>query len=337
MEPNIKWINTEGKILARGWSDTHTPYSRFPSRSKNVLSVDVWELSQQSAGLFICFESNSTFFYAKWILNGETLGYPHMPATSASGLDFYGQDTDGQWKWVGIGIPHKRGLNEVCINYGLDSKPRKYVLYLPLLNVVNSLFIGVDEVADFKFAEFSKKKPIVYYGTSIVHGIAASRAGSCHSSIIGRRIGYEVINLGFSGRGKMEIPIAELIAEIDCSLYIIDCLPNMEFDLIKDRGRKFFDKLIQLKPNTPILVVEDRTYSYAWAITYFRQRNYKSRTSIKQIFQYLREEYGDHIHYLEGDQLLGQDGEGTVDGSHPNDLGFFRMANILEEKVKSII
>jgi hypothetical protein len=33
------------------------------------------------------------------------------------------------------------------------------------------------------------------------------------------------------------------------------------------------------------------------------------------------------LFYLQGDGLLGDDGEATVDGSHPTDLGFLRQAD----------
>ena len=35
------------------------------------------------------------------------------------------------------------------------------------------------------------------------------------------------------------------------------------------------------------------------------------------------------LHYLKGDGLLGADGEDTVDGSHPTDLGFLRQADAM--------
>jgi len=37
------------------------------------------------------------------------------------------------------------------------------------------------------------------------------------------------------------------------------------------------------------------------------------------------------ICYLKGDDLLGADGEGTVDSSHPTNLGFLRQAEAFAE------
>ena len=39
---------------------------------------------------------------------------------------------------------------------------------------------------------------------------------------------------------------------------------------------------------------------------------------------------GTGLHYILGDGLLGDDAEGSTDGSHPNDLGFMRQAAVFE-------
>ena len=38
-----------------------------------------------------------------------------------------------------------------------------------------------------------------------------------------------------------------------------------------------------------------------------------------------------------GENLLGDDGEGTTDGSHPNDLGFARQAEIFAKVLKPLL
>ena len=44
-----------------------------------------------------------------------------------------------------------------------------------------------------------------------------------------------------------------------------------------------------------------------------------------------------HLHYLSGDKLIGDDGEGTVDGSHPTDLGFLRQADVMVEFARVLL
>jgi hypothetical protein len=43
------------------------------------------------------------------------------------------------------------------------------------------------------------------------------------------------------------------------------------------------------------------------------------------------------LSYLPGDLQLGDDGEATVDGSHPTDLGFVRMADAFEAALRPLL
>ncbi len=43
------------------------------------------------------------------------------------------------------------------------------------------------------------------------------------------------------------------------------------------------------------------------------------------------------LHHLAGDELLGSDGEGATDGSHPNDLGFLRNSEAYASVLRTIL
>ena len=36
----------------------------------------------------------------------------------------------------------------------------------------------------------------------------------------------EVVNLGFSGNGRLELPLCELLCELEAACFVIDCLPS---------------------------------------------------------------------------------------------------------------
>src|SRR6185503_14185573 len=107
------------------------------------------------------------------------------------------------------------------------------------------------------------RKPIVFYGTSITQGGCASRTGMVHTAIIGRRFERPVINLGFSGSGKMDPSVVELLAELDPAVYVIDCLPNLNATGVTERTAPLVRMLRKARPATPILLVEDRSYANA--------------------------------------------------------------------------
>jgi hypothetical protein len=127
---------------------------------------------------------------------------------------------------------------------------------------------------------------LLFYGTSIVHGAAASRAGMCHPAILGRRLGLPVVNLGFGGQGQMDPEVAALLAELDPSVYVIDCLPNMNAGLVEARAAPLVHTLRAAHPHTPIILVEDRSYANAAFRTRLRERNATSKLALTpQLFQ----------------------------------------------------
>jgi hypothetical protein len=148
-----------------------------------------------------------------------------------------------------------------------------------------------------------------------------------HTAILGRRFDVPVVNLGFSGNGTLDPELADLLGEIDAAVYVLDCLPNLDGKRVAERTGPFVTALRKARPETPILLVEDRTYTNAVLLAGQQQRHAENRAAHKQAYEALTAAGLKNLHYLPGDKLLGDDGEGTVDGSHPTDLGFLRQAD----------
>jgi hypothetical protein len=334
---DARYLDVEGK----GWKDTKSFYDRLPAKAEALVREPVWNLSHDSAGMCVRFVTDANEIHARWELRSKNLAMPHMPATGVSGLDLYVKSTDGKWKWLAVGRPTNFPVNSVTLVKDIPGKMREYFLYFPLYNGVLSVEIGVFEGSVFrKAAAYPKgRKPIVFYGTSITQGGCASRTGMVHTAILGRRFHYPVINLGFSGNGRMEPEMADLLAELDPSVYVLDCLPNMNGQMVSERVAPFVKKLRNAHPETPILLVEDRTYSDAFFVSSRRQRNMENRRKLRRVYSGLRSEGIENIHYLRGDKLLGDylDNLATVDGSHPTDLGFIRQADAFYEALKPIL
>jgi hypothetical protein len=146
-----------------------------------------------------------------------------------------------------------------------------------------------------------------------------------------------VINLGFSGNGRMETEVVELLAELDAAVFVLDCLPNISAADVLARTKPCVEILRKKHPAKPILLVEDRSYSNAFLVAAQRERNDSSRKALRQVYEELKAAGDDQLFYLEGEQLLGDDNEGTVDGSHPTDLGFMRQASAFADVMEPIV
>ena len=322
---DVRSVGVEGQ----GWTDTKAPFDRLPAKAEKLVRPPVWNLARNSTGLCIRFVTDADTVHAKWTLTGLTLALPHMPATGVSGLDLYAKTDAGRWQWVANGRPSGPTTTARLVT-GLPAGPREFLLYLPLYNGVSAVEIGLPRVSRLMKADdrpAGKRKPVVFYGTSITQGGCASRPGMVHTAILGRRLGVPVINLGFSGNGTLDPELAPLLGEIDAAVYVLDCLPNLDAARVAERTGLFVTALRKARPDTPILLVEDRSYTNAVLLAGQRRHNTDNRAALKKAFGELTAAGVANLHYLPGDKLLGDDGEGTVDGSHPTDLGFLRQAD----------
>lgn len=337
MADGVAWYNAESwPVEGKGWTDVERYFSRFPARAKGVVPNSVWGLSQHSSGMLVRFRTDSETISVKYKLLSANLAMPHMPATGVSGLDLY-VETDGVWRWAACTMPNAQEASVTLIS-GLEKSMKNFLLYLPLYNGINHLEIGVREGAEFHAVAPSSEKPVVYYGTSIAHGGCCSRPGNTFTAMLSRRIHRPVINLGFSGSGKMEPEVANLLAELDPCLYVLDASPNMSPELINERGVNFVSILREKHPETPILLVEDRSFSNAHILPSKADFHRRNHAALKKVYDHFITAGDKNIYYLSAENLIGEnlDFDATMDGSHLNDLGMYRMTDSLEKAIRPI-
>jgi len=320
-------------LEGKGWSDTQHRYDRLPAKAQGLVRAPVWALAHDSAGLRFRFVSDAGEISARWKLRKpDRVAMPHMPATGVSGLDLYVRDA-GQWKWLGAGRPTSAAPQVASLVKGLAAgTKREFLLYLPLYNGIETIELGLPEgtVLEPAANRYAAQKPIVFYGTSILQGGCASRPGMAYPSLLGRALDWPIVNLGFSGNGKTEPEMAQLLAELDPAVFVLDSLPNLDVPQVKERLEPFLKTLRTAHPHTPIVLVENVVYSDAGFIESRRTRVAESNAFLLQLYNRLKTGGDQHLHYIPSSHLLGGDGEDTVDGTHPTDLGFARMAQGME-------
>jgi len=226
---------------------------------------------------------------------------------------------------------------EATLISGLAPGLREYAAYLPLYNGIESLEIGVPAGAKFEGLAPRTEKPIIFYGTSITHGACASRPGMVHTAILGRRFDRPVVNLGFSGNGRMDAAVGALLTEIDAAAFVIDCLPNMGPADVAAKCIPLVKQLRAARPHTPIVLVEDRRYTNDWITPAKSKFHDENHAALRKAYEQLLKDGITGLHYIGGDHLYGDDSEGATDASHASDLGFMRQADIFEPILRSIL
>ena len=182
------------------------------------------------------------------------------------------------------------------------------------------------------------KGRVVCYGTSITQGGCASRGGMSYTNALSRRTGYEFLNFGFSGNGRGQKEVAELLASInDVSMFILDYEANATLPMLKDTLDNFINILRSRYPITPILVLSKIRMAYETHVEENWKKQMKSLKFQKQVVK-KHQEYDKNIYFYDGHKLLGKyTYDATVDGSHPTDLGFMMITENLEKVLKKYI
>lgn len=313
-------------------------YNRLPERAKGVVRNPVWNLSQNSAGLAIYFYTNSPAVEVRYTTTSRSYAMPHMPSTGVSGVDMYRVNSAGELDFCfggysfGEQVVYKyNDLADVSAEQGFE-----YRLYLPLYNGVKQLEIGVREGAEFKFIPASQEKPILIYGTSIAQGGCASRPSMAWGSILQRSLGVPVVNLGFSGNGRLESEVIDFINEVDARLYILDCIPNLTSH--KDVEERVINAVKQIRSqhDEPILLIEHPGYSNDVTNKQRQEMTTTSNAASRKAYEKLVKEGVKDLYYISMAEL-GCGPETMVDYIHLTDLGMQQQATVVERKVRKIL
>ena len=201
-----------------------------------------------------------------------------------------------------------------------SAEERLLTLNMPLYNDLSELYIGIDEDASISPApDYTYESPVVFYGSSITQGGCASRPGTSYEAMLSRELDCNYINLGFSGSGKGELPVAKYIASLDMSAFVLDYDHNAPTpEHLRKTHMPFFMAIREAQPELPIIMLSRPKCILGDAEVERREiihDNYLARVAA-----------GDkNVYFIDGTTLMVPDG--TVDLTHPTDLGFRAMAD----------
>lgn len=313
-------------------------YDRLPAGLENNVRKEVWNLSKNAAGLSLRFKSNAKEIIVRYQVGG-VLQMSHMPATGVSGVDLFAKETGHtDWLWTNGNYKFRDTIVYTFTNLERKNKAvmREYTLFLPLYNSVKWLEILTPKESIVTPLAPRKEKPIIIYGTSIAQGGCASRPGMAWTNILQRNLNNPVINWAFSGNGRLEQPILDVMAETDALIYVLDCLPNLAKEGLAPRIVNAVTTLRKKKPNTPILLTE-HCGNMNEGIDEKRRDTYQALNRIqKNVYDSLIKSGMKNLYYLFKKEI-GLDINSTVDYVHPNDVGMLKYADAYTKKLNKIL
>jgi len=339
-EPALRWIQPSSEqveVDGLPWfHENGGELFRLPARLKDTYRKPVWDLAQSPSGGRIRFRTNSTVLAIR-LEYPEPPGMKNMHAFGQTGVDLY---ADGVYRGTAIDDRDaKPGTTQEHTYYKDQARiDREITLYLPLYIPVKVIGIGLDAEARIERARpFALKLPIVFYGTSITQGGCASRSGMSYQAILGRMLNADFVNLGFSGNGLGEPELARTVAGLDASCFVLDFAQNNPtVESLAQAYAPFIQTIRSKHPETPILVI---TPIYSSREAWSRDARLEGMRELIRKVAAERIAAGDrHLEIVEGTDLLGPlRGDGLVDGTHPNDLGFQWMAEGLASRLSKLL
>ncbi len=330
----VVFHNADDLYLYGKATNTSIRYHRIDTAKYSDLPKPVKNLLTNSAGLAICFKTNSKNISAKWCVTNRKAAN-NMTPIAQKGLDLYIKK-DGKWQFAGVGRP-----SDVCSEFTLvknmDATEKECMLFLPLYDELKNLEIGIDQKSSIASLENPFRKRIAIYGSSIVQGASAGRPGMAYPAILSRKTGLYFMNLGISGNAKMEKAAARMVSDIEADAFVLDCIPNPSPDEIKERAEYFIKTIRENHPKAPIICIQTIIREHSYFDLAVQNNVRKQNEEITNAFNRLKAAGMKDIYLITAEKLLGNDHDATTDGTHPNDLGFFRMAEQLTPQITKIL
>lgn len=315
-------------------TESDARFLRMPQEIADRISEGVSALNCNTAGGRVRFCTDSPYIAIRAKLCAINK-MPHFALTGSTGFDLYSNcDIEGE-RYIGTFIP-PFSLEESytsCLTVPGEKCMREFTVNFPLYAGVSSLEIGLQAGAALtEAADYRYEKPVLYYGSSITQGGCASRPGNSYQAMLTRALSCDHINLGFSGSACGEDAMADYIASIPLSAFVYDYDHNApSADWLKETHERFLRRILEKQPKLPVIVLSRPKL-------HLNEEEMLRKSIIQNNCKAIRLSHSAPIFFVDGSEIFRNFGDScTVDNSHPNDLGFYAMAQALLALLQRIL
>ena len=336
-EPDIVWLNVRDvpfTIHGVFYDEAQGQFIRMPQNVADAVESDVKWLNRQTAGGRIKFRTDSKFFAFHAVMYNDD--GKHYTKSMDSDFDLLRRNdslVDTTYCYTFIPPLEMGRTFESLIT--TDGDMEDYIFVLPSFANVYELYIGVDKNAELlEPTPYTYQKPIVYYGSSITQGGCASRPANTYQSIITKHLDTDYITLGFAGNAKGEQVIAEHIATLDMSIFVLDYDHNApDAEHLKQTHLPFYRTVRAAHPDSPIVILTAPN-TMPWYDWYQARRDV-----IRETYETAVAEGDKNVYFIDGSTFFGDVDRDlcTLDTCHPTDLGMYRMAMTIEPLIKKLL
>lgn len=288
-------------------------------------------LGRRCPGARICFRTNATEFTVK--LELETLSPDvGMSIFACQAINVLIGDRPSA-RFAGLVNPPDYNTKAAQKTFYKNNETEDVTLFLPRNEIIANVELSFPDDALVEAPTPYKYDPILFYGSSITEGGCCCRMTNVYNAIISNRLNVDYYNYGFSGSAKGEPEMAELIASIPMSIFVYDYDHNApSAEHLAATHEPFFRIIRAAHPNLPVIIMSKPDFDYS-------PDNAKRRDIIRATWEHALAEGDNNVYFIDGQSLFGEVDRHycTCDCCHPNDLGFYRMAEVVEPVVANVL
>ena len=335
---NLKFVDaTTLNICGHTMRTDKSPYFRFDCEPYNFKESKIRRYSRYSSGMYVMFRTNSSQVSATWENVSRWIG-DNMTPIFQLGLDLYIKDGD-RWVFCGVGrvsVNPEKNCRTKSLIKNLPEGDKEFMLYLPYWCELTRLEIGVDKDATIEAIPSPFRHKVVVYGSSITHGASASRPGMAYPARMSRNLGIDFVNFGFSGNCKMQPEFTKFLVQVEADAFVCDAFANPTAQEVEERVEPFIEAMVAAHPGKPIIMLRTFHHESEFYDKVRHDRFVEKLRVVREKMALLEKKY-DNVYYLDIPFATGGDCESTIDGSHPNDLGFDRIIRSYQPKIAKIL
>ncbi|MBQ7033905.1 MAG: hypothetical protein IJN25_09645 [Clostridia bacterium] len=309
------------------------PFRRMPAEYTERVGEGYTLMMGMTAGARARFKTDSSYI----ILRAETPKVTPYTAcgtiTAMKGFDLYFIDEKGEeryYKSFRPPVQFEKGYEAIL---EMPEGMHEMVLYFPMYNQISDVYLGFQKTATLGGGRrYAIEKPILFYGSSITQGCCTGRTGNIYSSVVGRMLDCDTVNLGVSGGAKGQLPTAEYISGLSLSAFVYDYdynAPDLAF--LQETYMPFLRIIREKQPKLPIVLVS--------MISRVFPELEERKAFIRAQYEAMRAAGDENVYFIDGQSLIS-DTEWdmtTTDTTHPNDFGFLRMAEGMIPVLRGIL
>jgi len=297
-------------------------FHRLPDEETALVSDYVRDRSKSACGGRIRFRTNAKQLTIKMELLTLSVD-PCMAVCAASGADVM-LGTGLHSTYLGLINPATYDNYMPENTFRLDGSMQQITINLPRNEKIGGVWITIDDDAQLLAPlPYSRPGKLCFYGSSITEGGCCSRPGNAYTAAVARWLDMDYVNYGFSGNAKGEDAMADIICRRDFAAFIYDYDHNAPDAVhLEKTHERFFKRVRAAHPDMPVIIMTKPDFDPD------PETNGKRREVIRRTYTNAVAAGDKNVYFLDGEQFFGAFGREmcTVDGCHPNDLGFLRMA-----------